>query len=203
MNLGLKVDINELDAKVKSSFSKVREDLDSFKKDLESMKNEFLQLKQEIMAKIDELSKKIENKDLFFVSTGNEGVSAYDVQRRTTTYDAVQQRTPSLDQLKREIEEMFLSLTDREFSVFMAVYDLEKEIKDVNYSDVAKRLKIAPARIREHIGSLLRKNLPINKERYYNGKVSLSIKKEFKDLNLQDKLIKYRKNTGQKTLFDV
>ncbi|MBI2110099.1 hypothetical protein HYT58_02935, partial [Candidatus Woesearchaeota archaeon] len=153
-------------------------------------------------AKIDELLRKPEDKDLFFVSSGNKGVQAYDVQRRTTTNDAVQYRTPTLDQLKNETEELFLSLTDREFSVFMAIYALEKEIKEVNYSDIANRLKIVPARVREYVGALLRKKIPINKERYYNGKVSLSVKKEFKDLNLQDKLIKFRQKPGQTSLFD-
>lgn len=196
------MDINELGVKVKSSFSKVREDIDSLRKDLDSLKNEFFHLKNETTAKIDELLRKPEDKDLFFVSSGNKGVQAYDVQRRTTTNDAVQYRTPTLDQLKNETEELFLSLTDREFSVFMAIYALEKEIKEVNYSDIANRLKIVPARVREYVGVLLRKNIPINKERYYNGKVSLSVKKEFKDLNLQDKLIKFRQKPGQTSLFD-
>ncbi|MBI2109738.1 hypothetical protein HYT58_01035, partial [Candidatus Woesearchaeota archaeon] len=75
------MDVNELGVKVKGSFSKVREDIDSLRKDLDSLKNEFFHLKNETTAKIDELLRKPEDKDLFFVSSGNKGVQAYDVQR--------------------------------------------------------------------------------------------------------------------------
>ena len=52
--------------------------------------------------------------------------------------------------------------------------------------------------------SLLNKNAPIVKERYFNRKVSLSLKKEFQDLKLLHQLLALRNSTkDQRTLFEL
>ena len=109
-----------------------------------------------------------------------------------------------MEQLKEDLENGFKRLTDREFSVFLALYELDKIKEEVTYPEISLRLKITEATIRGYINSLINKKMPILRERYLNGKVSLSIKKEFKQLDLYQKLLRLKASKeGQKTLFDI
>lgn len=94
--------------------------------------------------------------------------------------------------MKKELEQTFNVLTDREFSVFMAVYQLEEQLPDVTYSDVSKMLKITEMTTRGYINSLMSKKLPLEKRRVYNRKVSLGINREFRELNLASFLLTLR-----------
>ena len=89
----------------------------------------------------------------------------------------------------------------------MAIYQLEEELGTglVRYQDISKILKLTEISIRNYVNSMVNKGIPITKTRQYNRKVSLSIKKELKDLNLASKLLKIRQS-GQNTqisLFDI
>ena len=59
--------------------------------------------------------------------------------------------------------------------------------------------------IRGHISSLMKKNVPIIKKRLNNRLNILSIKKDFKSLNLKQKLINifYDSDPNQTTLFEL
>ena len=59
--------------------------------------------------------------------------------------------------------------------------------------------------IRSHISSLMKKNVPIIKKRLNNRLNILSIKKDFKSLNLKQKLINifYDSDPNQTTLFEL
>ncbi len=108
----------------------------------------------------------------------------------------------SLNSLKKELEKTFKALTDREFSIFLTIYELEQQLGKVTYSDVASQLSLTEMTIRSYVSSLINKNIPIEKTRRFNNKVSLSIKKELKELNLASKLISLRMNSPkQQTLF--
>jgi len=65
-------------------------------------------------------------------------------------------------------------------------------------------LKITQITVRNYVNSMISMNIPIEKHRQYNRKVSLSIKKELRDLNLATKLLKLRQSGShsQKTLFE-
>jgi hypothetical protein len=107
-----------------------------------------------------------------------------------------------VNNLKKELEKTFKGLTDREFSIFLAIYELEQQLGQVTYSDIANHLSLTEMTIRTYVASLINKHLPIEKTRRFNNKLSLSIKKELKELNLASKLIALRNhNYGQKTLF--
>ena len=110
----------------------------------------------------------------------------------------------NLKNLKKDLENTFNTLTDREFSVFLSLYELEKELGEVTYLDLAKRLKLSQTTIRTSINSLILKNAPVQKDRFFNKKVSLSIQNDFKSLNLYEKLIKLKQGPGkQTTLFNI
>ncbi len=97
-----------------------------------------------------------------------------------------------LSDLKKELQATFGTLTDREFSVYMAVYQLEEQLPDVNYSDISKMLNISEMTVRGYINSLISKKIPLEKKRLYNRKVVLAIPKEFRDLNLASFLLTLR-----------
>jgi len=191
---------------IKNSFQKVKEDIDGLKAELSQIKAVLEGIRAEIKpvkeAQKSEDSPRLEE-DFQDSSTGNQGVPS------TTTINhqyssIINNQSPSMINMKTDLENVFRTLTDREFSIFMAVYSRDAEGQEAGYPDIAKQLNISEHTLRGYISSLANKKVPIEKERYLNGKVSLSIKKEFKQLNLYQKLLKLRTSTqGQKTLFDI
>ncbi|MBI4159167.1 hypothetical protein HY500_02820 [Candidatus Woesearchaeota archaeon] len=195
--------------KLKASFENVRKDMEFFKNEIELVKRELLSKKEDkkvIEFKIKEILgslNEIKDKLAFFykISSGNNGVINNHQQSST-----IINQNQSLEIIKKEFEELFSGLTDREFSVFMTIYQLEEELGQgfVRYQDVSKILKLTEISIRNYVNSMINKGIPINKTRQYNKKVSLSIKKELKELNLASKLLKLRQSgpNTQISLFD-
>ena len=109
----------------------------------------------------------------------------------------------TLQALELDFEMQFRSLTDREFSVFMTILELEKQGHVVNFPLVANHLNVTETTVRGVANRLISKGLPVKKERHFNGKTSLLIKEAFHDLNLLNKLVRLRGNpSDQRTLFD-
>jgi len=201
------VDYNE--ERLRNSFENVRKDMEFFKNEVESLKKELLLEKEnkiainiqikEILSSLNEIKDKI----TFFYksSSGNDGVNDNHHQS-----SSIINHHQSLETVKKEFEELFKGLTDREFSVFMAIYQLEDEFGHghVRYQDISKALKLTEISIRNYVNSMINKGIPISKSRQYNKKVSLSIKKELKELNLASKLLKLRQSGSntQISLFD-
>ncbi len=109
-----------------------------------------------------------------------------------------------LSNLKEEVTQTLTSLTDREVSLLLAIHDLESIGSEASYAYIAQKLKLSENTIRVIVMSLLNKGAPLIKERYFNKKVSLSLKKEFKELNLLQKLMALHSSSkSQKTLFEI
>lgn len=201
------VDYNE--ERLRNSFENVRKDIEFFRNEIESIKKELLLQKEDkkaVEVKINELLSslnEIRDKLTFFYknSSGNDGVNDNHHQS-----SSIINHNQSLEIVKKEFEELFKGLTDREFSVFMVIYQLEDEFGhgSVRYQDVSKALKLTEISIRNYVNSMINKGIPLSKSRQYNKKVSLSIKKELKDLNLASKLLKLRQSgsNAQISLFD-
>jgi len=204
--------------RIKNSFEKVREDMNFLKKELETVKNWLNRQEEEKNVLNDQIKNildsinKIKDKIHFFykISSGNNGV-INDEQQLTTINNNYQQptiinnnHTTTINDLKDDFEDLFKTLTDREFTIFMAIYQLEEDLRGtVSYSNIAKVLKITETNVRIHVNSMTNKGIPIEKNRLFNRKVSLSVKKELRDLNLATKLIKLRQtgSPSQRTLF--
>lgn len=203
--------------KVKNSFLKVKEHINDLEKDINYNKNLIYSQKEElkeIKEGIKELNQLIHNlkEDITPFkksSIGNDGVFRQTDNRQTTDRHSTnpQQNTPFLgiDSIKKELESKFRSLTDKEFLTFMAIYQLEEEKNaPVTYAEIAKRLKLSQSSVRDHVSELFLKELPLDKIKINNQKVSLFVKKELRDLNLVTKLIAFRQfDNNQKTLFDI
>jgi len=109
-----------------------------------------------------------------------------------------------IEEIKADLNKVFLSLTNREFKVFMAIYSLEEQHSSpTTYSELAQNLDVSASSIRDYISELIRKGAPIKKEKSRNGVAYVSVLPEFKSLNLISKLIAFRSiSSEQKSLFD-
>ncbi len=204
--------------KIRNSFSNAKNDISDLKLSVTELKNSSKDNKEDILAlnsRIDELKSNLgEIKDILTSfkkdSIGNDGVINNHQQstvnnQQSTTINERQQNIPknTLKVLEMDFEKQFKTLTDREFSVFMAILELESQVGDVNYSLLANHLNLTETTIRGTSNRLISKGLPIKKARHFNGKVSLMIKEDFHDLNLLNKLIRLRQNpSDQRTLFE-
>lgn len=191
---------------LRAAFEKVGKEKEALEAEIRQIKGVLEEIRAEIKA-LKETPKSedptLPEEDSSQSSIGNQGAPP------TTTINhqypsTINKQSPSMINMKEELETLFRTLTDREFSIFMAIYAIDKEGGEANYHDVAKQLNISDHTIRGYISTLLSKGIPIKKERYLNGKVSLSIKNEFKQLDLYQKLLRLRaEKSGQKTLFDI
>jgi len=141
-------------------------------------------------------------------SIGNEGVplrhcdDTAPTKRRQTdsrqtdkieNYDDVQT-------LKEELNSRFLSLTEAQFKVFMAIYRLEEETgNSVTYADVAGHIMISQSSVRDYVSDLMLRKIPLTKQKSPNRKVYLSIKKEFRNLKILENLLALREKDHSQT----
>jgi len=190
--------------KVRSSFSKVKEDIENHSNELKEIKKAILEQKE------DNLSIKSELKEIKAllnaqksISTGNDGVSAQRATtsnnaQSTTTHDQKQQKRTPIEALSlTEFEKRVLSLTDREFSVFVAIYELSNEHGYTTYDQLSERLKVTDSPIRHLLTRLQTKQMPIRKERVLHGKVSLSMIEGYMSPTLLSKLMRLRQDYSE------
>jgi len=88
----------------------------------------------------------------------------------------------SLDDIKQDIRTKFKHLTDQEFLVFSTLYQLELEGIEAEYSTLAERLNLTESSIRDYIGRLIKKGVPVEKTKLNNRKVLISISKNLKKI---------------------
>nr|AQS28465.1 hypothetical protein [uncultured archaeon] len=196
---------------VANSFKKVKEDMDFLRVELEKVKkyllfknNEILSLKTEIRALNEIVSKLREQNNSS--SIGNERVINHHQQSSTIINNDFTTEAISYGKGQKPIrlllENKFRSLTDMEFSVFMTIYHLEEELGKVTYKNIANKFNLTEATVRNHITNLMNKDIPIDKERLFNKKILLYIKKDFRELNMASRLLEIRqipKNTVDKS----
>jgi len=182
------------DPRIKEAFSKVKEDMLSIKLSLEELKKEILSSNNKNNALKNELyelksileEKKTNNNPFFLDSTGNKGVFRQTDNRQTTEVRQIFDTQPHL-------ESIFISLTEKEFLLFLTLYQLEEEITaPLSYTQLANKLTISQSSVRDHIAELIRKQAPIQKMKINNKKVLLSVDKTFKSLNLMPRILDIR-----------
>jgi len=195
--------------KVKLSFKRAKEDISSLKKEIKEnkelilIKNDKIEL---LTKKIDELSpyllKKQENiSEKNKSSKGNEGV--YSFIHSFNSYSTAM-HSDKLHKFREDLEADFASLSKQEFLTFLTIYQLEEDLGPISYSHIAKHLKLSEGCIRTYVSSLMRKGIPIIKEKINNRFIILKISKDFRDLNLKNKLLDLYNQVDpfQKRLFD-
>ena len=88
----------------------------------------------------------------------------------------------SLDSAKKEIRLKFKRLTDQELLVFSTLYQFDEESGYVDYKILARHLNLTESSIRDYIGRLIKKKIPIEKVRINNKNIQLKISNNLKKI---------------------
>jgi hypothetical protein len=88
----------------------------------------------------------------------------------------------SLDSLKKEIRLKFKRLTDQEMSVFITLYQLSEEFSYTDYKSLSIKLNLTESSIRDYIGRLIKKGIPVDKTKVNNKSIQLSISTNLKKI---------------------
>lgn len=125
--------------------------------------------------------------------------------RQTDTSQEHQQTQNNLKIIADDINKMFLKLSKQELRIFLTIYQLEDEGIEPTHRSISIKTQLSESCIRDHVSSLFRKNTPILKKRLNNHTNVFSVLKDFRALNLKNRLINlyYDSDPHQKTLLDI
>ena len=98
----------------------------------------------------------------------------------------------SLDHIKKEIRLKFKRLTEQELLVFSSIYQLEEEIGSPDYKTLSKKLNLTESSIRDYVGRLIKKGIPVEKKKINNKNIKLSISKNFKKVATLSTILQLR-----------
>jgi hypothetical protein len=88
----------------------------------------------------------------------------------------------TLDDIKKELRTKFKRLTNQEIAIFSAIYQLEEQGFIVDYSLISEKLGLSEISIRDYVHKLIKKDIPIQKFKESNRKISLSISQNLKKI---------------------
>ncbi|MFA5856635.1 MAG: hypothetical protein WC867_04705 [Candidatus Pacearchaeota archaeon] len=99
----------------------------------------------------------------------------------------------SLDRLKKEIRHKFKQITSQEMVVFSTIYQLEeREPNKTTYKEIASILRLSESSIRDYVLKMIKKGIPIRKEKVNNRLVILSISPDLKKVATLSTIIQLR-----------
>ena len=191
--------------RIRISFSKAKEHTNKLENELKELKNllekqnkEIIDLKSQI-TNILSFNNKLDYQNKLKISSSirNKGVLRQSLDGTSTVINQ------EIEPIKQEIEENFKKLTEKQFLVFMTIYELEEQKHSpMRYKEIAKHLNLTQSSVRDHVNELILKKIPLTKE-IFNNKVFLSVPQEFRILTLASKLLNFRElSNNQRTLFD-
>jgi len=207
------MDINKdlINKRIRNSFDNVKLDINYLKNEILHLKTLLIKEKEENKALKDELNKISREKGEITPkirvseksSIGNEGV-IHSFIHSFTSYS--HPKHTKIKEFKDEIDHMFSTLPKQEFLVFLTLYQLEEDTKrSITYIELANKLNLSEGCIRTYVSHLLKKKLPLIKNKVNNRIVEVSINPHFRDLNLKKKLMNlyYLSDIEQKRLLDI
>lgn len=105
-----------------------------------------------------------------------------DRQTQNTSFESAVDIMNSLDSVKKEIRLQFKRLTDQEMLVFSTIYQLEEEKDFVDYRTVSERLGLTESSIRDYVGRLIKKGIPVEKQKINNKNIHLRVSENLKKI---------------------
>jgi len=93
----------------------------------------------------------------------------------SNTFDEANEAINALNTLKNEIKHKFKSLTPQEMLVFSTIYEFQDQSVEITYKTIAKHLSLSESSIRDYTNRLIKKDVPILKEKVNNKLILLSI----------------------------
>ena len=122
------------------------------------------------------------------ISTGNQGVTTNrQTDKQTNRHTFIShgktknsmekdlEKLNSLDEIRRGIRLKFKNLTEKEFIIFSAIYQLEEELGHADYKTLSEKVGITESSIRDYVGRLINKGIPVEKNKINNKNVQLKI----------------------------
>jgi len=141
-------------------------------------------------------------------STGNQGVptdkqtdkqtdNKHEIELKTgeimeNSIDNAAKIIDSLDSIKKEIRLKFKRLTEQEVLVFSTLYQIDEETGPTDYKTIAKKLGLTESSIRDYIGRLIKKGIPVDKKRINNKIIQLSISQNLKKIASLSTILRLR-----------
>ena len=143
------------------------------------------------------------------ISTGNEGVSTDRQTDRQThkqtqnehkitenspdnSFDNALEMLESLDSIKKEIRLQFKRLTEQELLIFSTIYQIEEEQGYANYKFLAERLNLTESSVRDYVGRLIKKGIPVEKKKVNNKQIKLFISQNLKKITPLSTILQLR-----------
>ncbi|MDD5177909.1 MAG: winged helix-turn-helix transcriptional regulator [Candidatus Nanoarchaeia archaeon] len=193
---------------VKLSFNKAKDDITNLELEINKLKQIISEQNKKIVdliEKIDILTIK-EKLEVFPGSSENSSIGSQGVESLTHSLTHIQNKPKmtSFSVFNTHLIDLFSKLTQKEFLVFLTIYQLEEDKGKITYVDVANHSGLSESGTRSYISRLISKGAPVLKEKS-NNKLSLFyISPEFRQLNLKNKLldIYYQRDPMQKRLSD-
>jgi len=139
------------------------------------------------------------------ISTGNQGVSTdrqtdrhidrqTDINKKNTdSIENVVKILDSLDNIKKEIRLKFKRLTEQELVVFITLYQLEEEQGYADYKTISNKLNLTESSIRDYIGRIIKKGIPVDKTKINNKNIQLNISPQLKKITTLPAILQLRK----------
>jgi len=84
--------------------------------------------------------------------------------------------------LKGEIKNLFKKLTSQEFLVLLTILNLREKNSPCNYRILSERLNLSESSIRDYVGKIIKKGIPIEKTKLNNKNILLSLSPSFLNL---------------------
>ena len=185
---------------LRNSFIKAKEHINKLENDILNQNKEILELNRKLELILSDNKDLKEKLNDLIISIGNNGVKQINNQLNK------QLSTPlNTNLIKNLIEEQFKTITKQELKTFLTIYQIEEEKGQVSYGDLSISMGITTSCIRVYVANLLKRGLPINKIKVKNKDVLLSIKDDFRALNIKQKLIGlyYESDPNQTKLLDI
>ena len=205
--------------KLYEAFQKIRNDMDFFHQEIEGLKRTLEQLQQQTQQLIKQTNRQeipthqyhsetfsTGNKG---VSTGNQGVptdrqtnqqtdrhikkfALNQENNRISQLQRASEILESLDDLKKEVRFKFKRLTNQEMLIYSTIYQLEEQGLTPDYAVISEKLKLSESSVRDYIGKITKKGIPLDKIKEGNKKITLKIPQDLKKIASLNTIIQLR-----------
>ncbi len=137
--------------------------------------------------------------------SSNQSITNQSINQSRAQFNQMEEKEQPMKAIAKDINTIFSTLTKQELKLFLTIYQLEDDGLEANYKAVSHKMQLSEHCIRSHLSSLFRKNIPLTKSRMGNKLNLLSVRKEFRALNLKQRLINlyYDSDPHQKTLLNL
>ena len=100
--------------------------------------------------------------------------------------------TKLMESLKSDLKKKFQALTKQEFYIFSVLFTLDKTQNQVTYQDLAIQTRLTSSSIRDYVQRIIKKGIPLLKEKINNRLTVLKIPPELRNLATLDNLMRIR-----------